>query len=306
MDIDIDGNGGEKDTGQKVLLFSIKSIRPYIGQPRKWFNPIAMRELTESIQEDGQLTPGHVRRLDPPEDGYTIELIDGERRLRACILAGLKKFKAIIDEVKNDDDQFIKSAGANFHRESHPPLECAHVIDKMQKAGLDYQIICKKLGRSITWVTQHHKLLSLHPDVLERLDPALPEKDQLTFSHAVLLTGISQQELQVGIARRIISQKMGLREASHLIKRALYQSNPQAAKRNSKAFKEYAGFVSRTETHIDLLLQLSPEEIRAALMSRQLQERMKLPEGLVRVIDKLTRFKANVDAALLAGPNKKV
>ena len=72
-------------TGRRVLYLSVDAIRANPDQPRKYFEPEALRELAESIGRYGILQPLTVRR---GEDGY--ELIAGERRLRAAKLAGLQ------------------------------------------------------------------------------------------------------------------------------------------------------------------------------------------------------------------------
>lgn len=77
-------------TGRRVLYLSVDAIRANPDQPRKYFEPEALRELAESIGRYGILQPLTVRR---GEDGY--ELIAGERRLRAAKLAVCGRCRAL-------------------------------------------------------------------------------------------------------------------------------------------------------------------------------------------------------------------
>ena len=85
-------------TGRRVLYLSVDAIRANPDQPRKYFEPEALRELAESIGRYGILQPLTVRR---GEDGY--ELIAGERRLRAAKLAGLREVPCLA--VRSDEEK---------------------------------------------------------------------------------------------------------------------------------------------------------------------------------------------------------
>ena len=85
-------------TGRRVLYLSVDAIRANPDQPRKYFEPEALRELAESIGRYGILQPLTVRR---GEDGY--ELIAGERRLRAAKLAGLREVPCLA--VRSDEEE---------------------------------------------------------------------------------------------------------------------------------------------------------------------------------------------------------
>ena len=76
----------------RVLRLKIDAIQPSPYQARTHFDPAEVESLAQSIRENGMLQPVSVRRL--PEGGY--QLIAGERRLRACKLAGLKEIPALV------------------------------------------------------------------------------------------------------------------------------------------------------------------------------------------------------------------
>ena len=110
-------------TGRRVLYLSVDAIRANPDQPRKYFEPEALRELAESIGRYGILQPLTVRR---GEDGY--ELIAGERRLRAAKLAGLREVPCLA--VRSDEEESaLLSLIENLQRQDLHYMEEAAAID---------------------------------------------------------------------------------------------------------------------------------------------------------------------------------
>ncbi|HOT51741.1 MAG TPA: ParB/RepB/Spo0J family partition protein, partial [Candidatus Hydrogenedentes bacterium] len=89
---------GESGDGDRVLHLDPTTLKPNPKQPRKAFREEALEELAASIKRDGVQEPVIVRK---GEDGY--ELVSGERRVRACIMAGLDKIPAIRRDVSDTD-----------------------------------------------------------------------------------------------------------------------------------------------------------------------------------------------------------
>ena len=114
-------------TGRRVLYLSVDAIRANPDQPRKYFEPEALRELAESIGRYGILQPLTVRR---GEDGY--ELIAGERRLRAAKLAGLREVPCLA--VRSDEEESaLLSLIENLQRQDLHYME--------EAADADYVVI---------------------------------------------------------------------------------------------------------------------------------------------------------------------
>ena len=105
-------SSGEWMAYDKLLLCTGSRVRPLPGQPRKRFGGI--RELAASIVEIGQATPGIVT-LVTDDPAFDAQLVDGERRLRACRLAG-RPFRAEVREDGDDESIFAASFAANFGR----------------------------------------------------------------------------------------------------------------------------------------------------------------------------------------------
>ena len=112
-------------TGRRVLYLSVDAIRANPDQPRKYFEPEALRELAESIRRYGILQPLTVRH---GEDGY--ELIAGERRLRAAKLAGLREVPCLA--VQSDEEESaLLSLIENLQRQDLHYMEEAAAIAKL-------------------------------------------------------------------------------------------------------------------------------------------------------------------------------
>ena len=114
-------------TGRRVLYLSVDAIRANPDQPRKYFEPEALRELAESIGRYGILQPLTVRR---GEDGY--ELIAGERRLRAAMICGLEQVPCLVLEVSRESSCLLS------------------LIENLQRRDLDFWEEAKALERLTT------------------------------------------------------------------------------------------------------------------------------------------------------------
>lgn len=158
--------------------FDPHRVKPDPNNPRKTFPRIP--QLAKSIKKMGQQMPGKVTVLDG-DPNFDVMLVDGERRLRACRLAGVS-FKAFIEEPTLSRTERLKQAlGANFHQEPHNHLEIALALDAILEesdlAGgrMSHQELGDIFGKSDCWVSTHLSLLRLAPEVQAKLVP--PEED---------------------------------------------------------------------------------------------------------------------------------
>jgi ParB family chromosome partitioning protein len=151
----------------------INRVRPNPNQPRQKFDEQKLQELAESIAQVGLLSPILVKPID---DHY--QIIHGERRWRACQLAGLDTIRAEIREV-NADNAYTMSIIENEQRENISPIETAQAIDRMMREQrLTQGQVAKRISRSRTWVAQKLRLLNL-PDEVQ----TLVTNDNLTEGH---------------------------------------------------------------------------------------------------------------------------
>ena len=177
----------------------ITEVEPNREQPRKNFNQEALEELADSIKEYGLIQPIIVSE----KEGY-YSIIAGERRWRACKLAGLEEIPAIDDEKKNKEIALIE----NIQREDLNPFEKALGIKNlMQSYGLTQEEVAKKLGKSRSTIANSIRVLNLEPRVLE-----FAKQGKISEAHCKLLLAITDPEKQYLTAVDIIERGTTTRE----------------------------------------------------------------------------------------------
>lgn len=193
----------EKVKDDDVLKnLKIREVEPNREQPRKNFNQEALEELAESIKEYGLIQPIVVTE----KDGYYC-IIAGERRWRACKLAGLEEIPAIVredDERKNKEIALIE----NIQREDLNPFEKALGIKNlMESYNLTQEEVAKKLGKGRSTIANSIRVLNLEPRVLE-----LAKQGKISEAHCKLLLAITDPEKQYLTAIDIIERGTTTRE----------------------------------------------------------------------------------------------
>ena len=187
----------------------INDVEPNRDQPRKNFKQEALEELAESIKEYGLIQPIVVTE----KDGY-YSIIAGERRWRACKLAGLEEIPAIIredDDRKNQEIALIE----NIQREDLNPFEKALGIKNlMETYDLTQEEVSKKLGKSRSAIANTVRILNLEPRVLE-----FAKQGKLTEGHCKSLLAITDPEKQYMTAVDIIERGATVRELEQRNKR---------------------------------------------------------------------------------------
>ena len=157
-------------------------------QPRTEFDETALRELAQSIKEQGVIQPVTVRKL-----GYNkYQLISGERRLRASKMAGLTKIPAFI-RVANDEQMLELALIENIHRENLNAIEVAISYQRLiDECNLTQEEVSEKVGKSRSAVANFLRLLKLPPEV------QLAIRDgHITMGHARALININDKEEQL-------------------------------------------------------------------------------------------------------------
>jgi ParB family chromosome partitioning protein len=198
------------EKGEEVLYLDIDRILPGTQQPRKFFNEYSLKELSASIKEKGVLQPVIVSRTG---DG-TFNLIAGERRWRAAILAGLKKIPALVKNVASKDSLEIALI-ENIQREDLNPIETAEAFNRLIKDfNLTQEELSDKVGKERATVANYMRLLKL-PDEVKNLIYT----GSLTMGHARALLSIDGRNNQLQAARKIVKKGLSVREAELLTRR---------------------------------------------------------------------------------------
>ena len=193
----------------ELKKLNVKDVHGGAFQPRNTIRHEGIEQLAESIKTQGVLQPIVVR---PAENGQ-YEIIAGERRWRACQLAGLEVIPAIVKDIP-DNIALAIALIENIQRENLNPLEEAKALkrlaDEMNMTHLD---VAEAVGKSRTAVTNLLRLLSLTPEVQQ-----LVESGDLEMGHARALLGV-KGVMQYQLAQSIVARGLSVRETERIVAR---------------------------------------------------------------------------------------
>ena len=183
------------------------SVNP--NQPRREFDPIALQELADSIAEIGIIQPITLRQIS--EDSY--QIIAGERRYRASILAGLKTIPAYI-RTADDENVMEMALIENIQREDLNSLEIAlayqHLIEQYE---LTQERLSERIGKKRTTIANYLRLLKLPAPI----QMALKYKE-IDMGHARALLTLDDPKTQIRIFNEIVSQGYSVRKVEEIVK----------------------------------------------------------------------------------------
>ena len=200
------------EKGEEVLYLDVDRIMPGKQQPRRVFHEESLKELAASIKEKGVLQPVIVSRTG---DG-AFNLIAGERRWRASVLAGLKKIPALIKNVASKDSLEIALI-ENIQREDLNPIETAEAFNRLVKDfELTQEELAAKVGKERATVANYLRLLKLPDEIKTML-----YNGSLSMGHARALLSVEGKTHQVETARKIVRGRLSVRETELLAKKIL-------------------------------------------------------------------------------------
>ncbi|WP_027326870.1 ParB/RepB/Spo0J family partition protein [Helicobacter pametensis] len=214
-----ENNMGDPATQERVVEIGLDQIIPNPYQPRKYFDPLALQELADSIREHGLLQPILVY-----EDGGQYVLIAGERRLRASKLCKNQTIKAIVAEI---DLSRLREVALieNIQREDLNPIELAHAYEELLKTyKITHEGLAERIQKSRTQITNTLRLLQLGANVQKLL-----VEGKITQGHAKALVGLESGK-QEKIAHTIIGRKLSVREVENLVKNTKTTNLPKEHK----------------------------------------------------------------------------
>ena len=206
-----------------VAEIDINLIETNPFQPRTEFDETALRELAQSIKEQGVIQPVTVRKL-----GYNkYQLISGERRLRASKMAGLNKIPAFI-RVANDEQMLELALIENIHRENLNAIEVAISYQRLiDECNLTQEEVSEKVGKSRSAVANFLRLLKLPPEV------QLAIRDgHISMGHARALININDKEEQLKLLQQIIMDEMTVRQTEELADKAKGKADKERKQTN--------------------------------------------------------------------------
>ena len=218
-------------------MISITDIQKNPYQPRKEFDGEKLDELAQSIKENGVIQPIIVRKS--PVIGY--EILAGERRYRASLLAGLTSIPAVVKQL-SDQEMMVQSIIENLQRENLNPIEEARAYESLVEKGFTHAEIADKMGKSRPYISNSIRLLSLPEQILSEV-----ENGKLSQAHARSLVGLNKEQ-QDYFFQRIIEEDISVRKLEALL-----------TEKKQKKIQKKNHFIQNEEEKLKKLLGLDVE-----------------------------------------------
>lgn len=193
-----------------IMLIPVDMIEPNPYQPRISFDSEALEGLAESIKSLGLIQPITVRRK--AQDRY--QIISGERRFRACRMAGLEKVPAYIKDA-NDQGMLEMAIVENIQREDLDPIEVAMSYQRLiEECSLTQEQMALRVGKKRASITNYLRLLKLPAKLQHDLKVGL-----LSVGHAKVLLGVEGEEMQEKLCDLVIKEDLSVRQLEEKIKK---------------------------------------------------------------------------------------
>ena len=213
------------DSRERVQKVPLDKIRPSALQPRKQFSDESLRELADSIREQGIVQPLIVRPR-----GDTFELIAGERRWRAAQLLKLPDVPVI---ARDADDRTVLELALieNLQRENLNPIEEALGYSQLSNQfELTQEEISTRVGKSRAAVANALRLLKLPQSVQDFI-----RQGQLSMGHAKVILGLTDEKGQTLAAQRVVQESLNVRQTEGLISKLLLRPEKEPTNRTAVA-----------------------------------------------------------------------
>lgn len=228
----------------------VESIEVNPNQPRTVFDEESLRELAESIKSYGLIQPITVR----PIANGKYQLISGERRLRACKMAGLQEVPAYVRTI--DDLQSIQMALVeNIQREDLNALEIALSYQRLiEECGFSQEEVSTKVGKNRSTITNYLRLLKL-----SRNTQIAVRDNQITMGHARALVVLENDKLQEKVLKQVLDGGLSVRQTEALVKKYSSEYKPQKTKIKITLSDEVNNFTTSLSKKLNAKVNVSKD-----------------------------------------------
>lgn len=199
----------ESESKNSTVTLKISEIEPNRDQPRKDFDESALAELAHSISQHGVLQPLLVR----PLIGGGYQIVAGERRYRACRMAGVTEVPVVIREL-SDSETMELALIENLQRENLTPIEEAKGFGVLvDEYGMSQEDVSQAVGRSRSAVANSLRLLNLPKEVSDMV-----ERGEISAGHGRTLLALGSEEEMINAAKQIYEKELSVRQTEKLVK----------------------------------------------------------------------------------------
>lgn len=257
---------------KEVMTIPIDEIVPNPYQPRRTFTSESLEELSQSIRQYGLLQPISVRKL--KKGGF--ELIAGERRLRACRMAGYTHIDAIIFNAYEQDSAVIAMI-ENLQRENlHYMEEAEGYQNLIRDHNLSQEELARRLGKSQSTIANKMRILRLPVQVKRIL-----YQYGLTERHARALLRLHDENMQLKVAKTVAEQGLNVKKTEDLVERTINQIYG-IAEEDKPAEKKVTSFIRDVRLFVNSIKSVVSQMDQAGLSPKY--EKRETENGMELVI----------------------
>lgn len=239
-----------------ISMIRLNDIQANPFQPRTEFDQTSLNELADSIKVHGVIQPITVRKL-----GYDqYQIISGERRTRASILAGLKDIPAYV-RIANDQDMLEMALIENIQRENLNAMEVAFSYQRlMEECKLKMEELGDRVGKNRSTVNNYLRLLKLPNEIQIGIRTGV-----LSMGHARALISIEDPEKQLAIFEQTLADDLSVRDVELLVRelkplRTASKAKGVKSKRHVADFSGYSDQVEELAEKLDVPVQLRSKD----------------------------------------------
>ena len=230
----------------RLIEIPISDIDTNPNQPRKHFSTASIDELSESIKQHGLIQPITVRKGSKSK----YELVAGERRLRACIAAGLKSVDAIVIAASNYDSAAMALI-ENLQRENLNYLEEGEAYSNLiTDFGLTQEELAEQIGKSQAYIANKLRVLKLSPEIKKQL-----MEHKLTERHARALLRLETEEMRKTALNHICRKQLNVAQTEKYIEQLCTQTKPKKKGRQIRIIKDIRIFSNTIKQAVDMMKQ---------------------------------------------------
>lgn len=254
----------------------ISQIKPNPNQPRKDFDEESLQELAISIKNNGIISPITLRKISDNE----YQIVAGERRYRASIIAGLEKIPAYIREAS--EEQVMEMALIeNIQREDLNAIEIALSYNSLcATLNLTQEALAERIGKKRATITNYLRLLRLPAEIQIGIKNKVIE-----MGHARAIAGISDAQMQLKIYNEVVKKQASVRQTEEMVRKTLNPNENQ----NTPSFnsEEYTKLQNSLSTLFNSKIKLKYNENGKGSISIP----FKNDEDLSRIMSLLDKIK---------------
>ena len=254
----------------------ISQIKPNPNQPRKDFDEESLQELAISIKNNGIISPITLREISDNE----YQIVAGERRYRASIIAGLEKIPAYIRDAS--EEQVMEMALIeNIQREDLNAIEIALSYNSLcATLNLTQEALAERIGKKRATITNYLRLLRLPAEIQIGIKNKVIE-----MGHARAIAGISDAQMQLKIYNEVVNKQASVRQTEEMVRKALNPNENQ----NTPSFnsEEYTKLQDSLSTLFNSKIKLKYNENGKGSISIP----FKNDEDLSRIMSLLDKIK---------------